>query len=732
QLPDVSIGRRESDGGWDMCLPTLGLANVVAAQATVAGVRINEWLADAVALFPNDFIELMNTSTLPVNVGGCYVSDNPVEWPEHDQLRQLTFIAPGGYLYLKADNDPGQGPDHLNFKLSPDQGEIGFSDTSLALVDGIVYGPQTSDISEGRTPNGTSTIAFFNQPTPGGPNPGISGTTVTTSNLIPSVQAWKYRSSATDFSSTFYATNFNDSGWASGGQLLYIETAALTNNEGFVKTTALPVDSGNSNRPFQTTYFRTHFTYNGPLTGITLRATIMIDDGAVFYLNGQEIPNSRLRMPTGTVNFSTIANATVSDAAVESITLDSSLLVDGDNVLAVEVHQSHSPGTQTSSDVVLGLKLDVDVTSSGGNGIALNEVLPINQSFQNPDGSYAGWVELFNPTAAAIDVSDMSLTDDISTPRKFVFQAGTSVPAGGYLVTFFNPLMAVSATNTGFSLPMQGGGVYLFDRLVVGGGLHDSVSYGPQVPDFGLGRVPNGTGAFVLTVPTRGALNTAAGLGGISAVKVNEWLANPSALPTWFELYNTDVHPVAIGGNYLTDQLTNKTKYLLPPLSFIGGSGSARWLPFIADNDAGGMPGHVNFSLNPAGESIGIFSGAGVQLEAVTFGAQTVGVSQGRFPDGTSAIVALTPTLGAANVSAPTDTDNDGIPDDWEIANGLNPNDPTDAGKDSDGDGLTNFQEYLAGTNPQDPASTLAASVSKTATPGQFQVTFTALAGHGY
>jgi hypothetical protein len=37
-------------------------------------VKINEWLADAVALFPNDFIELMNTATLPVNVGNCYVT----------------------------------------------------------------------------------------------------------------------------------------------------------------------------------------------------------------------------------------------------------------------------------------------------------------------------------------------------------------------------------------------------------------------------------------------------------------------------------------------------------------------------------------------------------------------------------------------------------------------------------------------------------------------------------
>lgn len=733
QLPDVSVGRRETDGGWDMCLPTPGQPNIVAPQASPARVRINEWLADAVALFPNDFIELMNTSTLAVNVGGCFVTDNPVEWPDRNQLRQLTFIAPGGYLYLKADNDPSQGPDHLNFKLSPAQGEIGLFDSALNYLDGVVYGPQTSDISEGRTPNGADTIAFFNQPTPGAPNPGVTGTTVNTVNLIPVGASWKYKSSSTDVSATFYAKNFDDSTWASGGQLLYIEDAALTNSSGFVKTTALPVDTTNTNRPFNTTYFRTHFNYAGALTGVTLQATIMIDDGAVFYLNGQEIPNSRLRMPTGTVSFATIASTNVGDAVVETIPLDASLLAVGDNVLAVEVHQQHAAGTQSSSDITFGLKLDADVTVTGGSGgLVLNEVLAVNQTLQNPDNSFAGWVELFNPTGAEIDVSDLSLSDDLATPRKFVFPANTKIAAGAYLVTYFNPLAAPSATNTGFALSAPGGGVYLFEKPASGGGLHDSVSYGLQIPDFSIGRTPNGSGGFALCVPSRGAANTAAALAGIASVKFNEWLANPNVAPGWFELYNTNNLPVALGGNYLTDQLSNKSKNLIPPLSFIGGAGASRWLQLIADNTAGAVPGHVNFSLNPLGESLGLFSGTGTQIEAVTFGVQSAGVSQGRYPDGTSAIVSLTPTPGTANAPAAVDNDGDGIPDSWELANGLNPNDGTDAAKDKDGDGMTNYQEYLAGTNPLDPESHLAAVVHTTNYPGQVGVTFVALAGHSY
>ena len=53
------------------------------------------------------------------------------------------------------------------------------------------------------------------------------------------------------------------------------------------------------------------------------------------------------------------------------------------------------------------------------------------------------------------------------------------------------------------------------------------------------------------------------------------------------------------------------------------------------------------------------------------------------------------------------DSDADGIPDEWEIANKLDPLDPADAGLDPDADGLTSLQEYQAGTDPHDPASAL-------------------------
>ena len=49
----------------------------------------------------------------------------------------------------------------------------------------------------------------------------------------------------------------------------------------------------------------------------------------------------------------------------------------------------------------------------------------------------------------------------------------------------------------------------------------------------------------------------------------------------------------------------------------------------------------------------------------------------------------------------PKDTDQDGMPNKWELANNLNPNNPDDRNADADKDDYTNLEEYLNSLCPQ-------------------------------
>ncbi|MGC8886079.1 MAG: lamin tail domain-containing protein [Verrucomicrobiia bacterium] len=82
-------------------------------------------------------------------------------------------------------------------------------------------------------------------------------------------------------------------------------------------------------------------------------------------------------------------------------------------------------------------------------------------------------------------------------------------------------------------------------------------------------------------------------------------------------------------------------------------------------------------------------------------------------------------------IQTTNDSDNDGMPDDWEIANGLNPN-YNDAGDDPDGDGMTNLAEHIAGTNPNDPTSKLRISSFLIDDTGAVKIEFDTIADKQY
>ena len=85
---------------------------------------------------------------------------------------------------------------------------------------------------------------------------------------------------------------------------------------------------------------------------------------------------------------------------------------------------------------------------------------------------------------------------------------------------------------------------------------------------------------------------------------------------------------------------------------------------------------------------------------------------------------------GVFNLIILPDTDGDGLPDQWEIANGLSHTDPLDGLQDADGDGMSGHDEYIAGTNPLDPASCLKAVQISVSSPAA--ISFEAVSNRTY
>jgi hypothetical protein len=278
-------------------------------------------------------------------------------------------------------------------------------------------------------------------------------------------------------------------------------------------------------------------------------------------------------------------------------------------------------------------------------------------------------------------------------------------------------------------LNAAGGAVFLFNAPASGGALIDALRYGLQTPDFSVARLPNGTGNWGLAVPSAGGVNLAAGLGSVSALRINEWMADPANGSDWIEILNGAIQPVALSGLFLTDDLADKTQSPLPPLSFVG-TGVNAFVIFVADGDANAGADHVNFALKKSGEAIGLFSPSGLMLDGISFGPQLTGVSQGRFPDGDSNVLsfATTPTPGRANIADGLDSDNDGLPDAWETAwfGTLS----RDGAGDFDDDSMLDQQEYWAGTSPTDPADNL--RFLSIATGNLVALQFQAVAGKSY
>jgi hypothetical protein len=285
-------------------------------------------------------------------------------------------------------------------------------------------------------------------------------------------------------------------------------------------------------------------------------------------------------------------------------------------------------------------------------GPVLNELLARNdRAVVSPWGNCADFVELFNPGGSAVSLDGMALGGSEDIGDAWMFPAGASIPAGGYLLVWCDGSHAAStdiaeSLNTGFSLSGESGDVCLFNPA---GQAMDQIGYGVQMKDQSIGR--SGGTWRLLESPTPGTNNSAAAaLGSVNGLRFNEWMAAPLAGADWFELYNTNSLPVDLGGLYLSDNpsVIGVTNTRIAPLCLIG---AGHWVKFIADGTLSAGRDHANFSLDQEGGTLRLCDTNLILIDLVDYGLQSEGVSEGRLPDGTTHIVrfAATPTPGDAN-----------------------------------------------------------------------------------
>jgi hypothetical protein len=273
-----------------------------------------------------------------------------------------------------------------------------------------------------------------------------------------------------------------------------------------------------------TTYYRKSFNFSGDPARTSLALDHSLADGAVFYLNGEEI--ARHNLPGGAIAHSTSA---LSDVAQPQATgpqpVSASALVNGTNVLAVSVHTAAADNSAWFT------------ASLRGEETLPDPDLPPALEIHEISGAAAApfFIELRNPTEAPASTAGFSLevTGSISDSKPL---PSVIVPPGGL----------VHYTHTQLGFRPAGG-----DKLIL------RAPTGNPVDARAADLVARGRSD---TWPGRWLYPSAATPGGANAfdfqqdIVINELCYNPpdvtpaSADKQWLELHNRGNAPVDLGG----------------------------------------------------------------------------------------------------------------------------------------------------------------------------------------
>ena len=137
--------------------------------------------------------------------------------------------------------------------------------------------------------------------------------------------------------------------------------------------------------------------------------------------------------------------------------------------------------------------------------VVINEMMALNNSsVQNANGGYGDWIELYNTSSSTVSLDYLFLSDNISSPTKWQFPFGKTIPPFGYYIVWADNDTSSIETHCNFGFSGNGEDIIL---SYANGTIIDSTIYPIQTNDITWGRYPNGNGPFTYLSPTFNAVN---------------------------------------------------------------------------------------------------------------------------------------------------------------------------------------------------------------------------------
>ena len=157
---------------------------------------------------------------------------------------------------------------------------------------------------------------------------------------------------------------------------------------------------------------------------------------------------------------------------------------------------------------IVALPLSIVRAGSNESALVINEIMPANIDVcMDPSYNYGSWIELYNTSAQDIDITGWYLSNDAADKKQCPLgNRSRIVTANGFLTLWFGHLDDYCLNQIDFSLPYDGGQVFLFDPS---GNEICSVEYQTIPARISYARTTDGGDSWSMTgYPTPGATNT--------------------------------------------------------------------------------------------------------------------------------------------------------------------------------------------------------------------------------